>query len=348
MFKNKFLKFSLYICFVAMLISLSAIYNTSATNKTETMGSKYLVPGGEVIGIKLYTKGVHVVDTGFIDTVDGEKSPAKEAGIKSGDFIIKVDGVDVDTIEKFSTLIQNNKELSITYTRKGKMKTTVLTPVLSSVDNSFKAGLLIRDSTAGIGTLTFYDPETKLFGALGHGINDQDTGKLLTLKNGKVYKAHLTSVVKSQNGVPGEINGTFIGENNNIGTLELNSYKGVFGKLNTKLSDKKTYKVAEKDEIKMGEAYIMCSVENDTVKEYKIEIINVVKNSPFKNEGLTIKITDPKLLSITDGILQGMSGSPILQNDKIVGAVTHVFVNDPTRGYGIFIENMLAEAEKSK
>ena len=296
MLKNKNFKIILYVFAISVLISSVGIYNTEAKDTVNKTYPEYLIPGGEVIGIKLYTNGVHVVDTGYIDTVDGRKSPANDAGIKSGDFITEINNSRVDTIEDFTNHIQSNNPIDIVYYRKNKKKHTTLKPALSSVDNSFKAGMWIRDSTAGIGTLTFYDPVTKKFGALGHGINDHDTGKLLTLKKGKIYKTHLTSVVKAENGEPGEINGTFIGNNNNIGIMKLNTKRGIYGTLDEPINLNKPLKVAKTDEIETGKATILCTVENNKVSEYEIEIINIIKNSPFKNEGLTIKITDKKLL----------------------------------------------------
>ncbi len=342
MFKNNYKKIILYMSAV-MLIIIAGYFGADKdiVNVEATSYPEYLIAGGNVIGIKLYTDGVHVVDTDFVETIEGKKSPAVKAGIKSGDYITEINGKKISTIEEFVNTIKGPEKISITYVRKGKVKNTMIEPALSSNDNSYKIGIWVRDSTAGIGTVTFYNPETKEFGALGHSVNDSDTKKLLNLKSGKIYKTHLTSVTKSKDGHPGEINGTFVGENNYVGYLTKNTSNGIFGIMEKDISGGKKYKVATRDEVKTGEATILCSIDDDGVKEYKIEIINVIKSDAFKNEGMTIKLTDPVLLQKTDGILQGMSGSPIIQNDKLVGAITHVFINNPQKGFGIFIEDMI-------
>lgn len=341
--KNNFKKLFLYtLAFTVLVLVSISTEKSSAENTSASNFPDYVQVGGNVIGIKLYTKGVHVVSTGYVNTADGRRSPAIKSGIKSGDFITKVNGKEVNTIEEFTSAIQVNTEIEIEYYRKERVYKTKIVPVLSSNDAVFKAGIWVRDSTAGIGTMTFYDPATGCFGALGHGINDSDTGKLMTLKDGKIYKAHLTSVTKGRSGSPGELNGTFIGEDNVIGSIVKNSSNGVFGILNSGV-DNKLCKIGYKEDVHEGGAAIICCAEDDSPKEYGVKIINVIKNNPFNYEGITFKVTDNELLEKTDGILQGMSGSPIIQDGKIIGAVTHVFINNPTKGYGIFIENMLSE-----
>ena len=333
---------------IAFLTVGTALANAKNAADSDSVYPQMLIPGGNVIGVKLYTRGVHIVGISYVKTADGRKLPAKDAGLRIGDFITKIDGTDVDTIEDFSKKMQNGGTLSLTVDRGGNILSTEITPALSADDNSFKAGIWVRDSTAGIGTVTYYNPEDNTFGGLGHGITDRDTGKLLSLKNGKLYNAKVTSVTKGEHGIPGELSGTFAGDENYAGEILLNTNCGIFGKYTNIPLSHQPLPVAKNDEITEGKAHIYTSTYNSTIQMYEIEIVKVIKSSPFSSKGMVIKVTDPALLNKTNGIVQGMSGSPILQNGKIVGAVTHVFVNDPTRGYGIFIENMLAEAEKIK
>jgi stage IV sporulation protein B len=225
----------------------------------------------------------------------------------------------------------------------------LVTPKVSQSDGSFKIGAWVKDAASGIGTLTFYDPDSKSFAALGHGICDTETGELLTIGNGQILASSIVSIDKGEKGIPGELNGIFKDDSPILGEIKSNNNCGIFGTSESDLlSTANRIPVAARDEVKPGSAYILANIEGNKIEKFNIEIIRIMPKAISSQKGMIIRITDEKLISKTGGIVQGMSGSPILQNGRIVGAVTHVFVNDPTRGYGIFIENMLAEAEKAK
>ena len=304
-----------------------------------------LIPGGNVIGVKFYIDGVHVLNSDNVETAYGRKNPAKDAGIKSGDYIKEVNSIPVYTNEDLSRIIQFSDEADLTIVRNGYQFKTKIKPVVSSEDGNKKLGIWVRDSTAGIGTVTFYNPENNTFGALGHAISDQDTGKILLMRSATAYNAAVTTIRKGKSGDPGELGGVFLTDERYLGELFSNSPVGIFGSYNKQITNRQPIPVAHQSEITEGSATIYCSTKNEEIEEYQIEISKIIKSSLYTSKGMIIKITDPRLLDKTEGIVQGMSGSPIIQNGKLVGAITHVFINDPTRGYGIFIENMLAEAE---
>lgn len=297
--------------------------------------SDYIIPGGENIGIEIKSKGVMVVG---LYEVNG-KYLTKD--LKIGDMITKINDQKVETIDDMTKLIGNSNEtIKINYIRDNKEETTTMN-LIKDENNIYKTGLYVKDEIKGIGTLTFIDPNTKLFGALGHEIIEKSTGQILEVKDGKIYNSKVTNIEPSRDGNPGEKNAIFKDE---IGEIKENTNKGIFGEYKEKLPNKKQYKVAKINEIKTGEAKILTVLNDEEVKEYKIEIIKISdKNEKIKN--LLFEITDKELLETTGGIVQGMSGSPIIQNDNIIGAVTHVVVDSPTKGYGIFITNMLEEAE---
>ncbi len=311
---------------------------------------KYIVPSGDTIGIKLYTKGLLVVGVSDFVGNDGKAhAPAKEAGIKEGDRIIKVNGVEVKTSEDFSKIVKEAQyPVSMTIQRQEQEIEVMVNPGFAKEDNSIKVGIWVRDSTAGIGTLTFYDPTTSSFAALGHAICDSDTGEIMTVRKGSIITCDVASVTKGTSGEPGELVGSFSGTN--LGEIQTNSELGVYGTLDnySEIEFSEALEAATRFQIKEGQASILADVDGKGVKEYSAEIVKLSKSARVDNKGMVIKITDEELIEKTGGIVQGMSGSPIIQNGKLVGAVTHVFVNDPTRGYGIFIENMLSEAEKIK
>ena len=306
-----------------------------------------VIPGGESIGIKIHTEGVLVVKISSVQTDGGEKlTPAKDAGLKEGDIVTKVDGETVKNSDHFSSLINEKGAdgIELELVRDTQTQTLRLSPVL--VGESYKIGAWIRDSTAGIGTLTFVKPDTKVFGALGHGISDVDTSLLLKVAQGSITNCRIVSAQRGQKGTPGELRGVF--EGNDIGIIKQNSNVGLYGVYgDVKSLDKTPVKIATRFEVQQGSATIISTIDTNGPLEYDIEIEKVMTNSSDA-KGMIVKVTDERLLEKTGGIVQGMSGSPILQNGKIVGAITHVFINDPTRGYGIFIENMLSEAEKIK
>lgn len=299
--------------------------------------SDYIIPGGENIGIEIKSKGVMVVG---LYEVNG-KYIAKESGLKVGDIITKINDQKAETIDEMTKIIgSSNETIKINFLRDDKEQTTTMN-LIKDENNIYKTGLYVKDEIKGIGTLTFIDPSTKLFGALGHEIIEKSTGQILEVKDGKIYNSKVTNIEPSRDGNPGEKNALF---KNEIGEIKENTNKGIFGKYNEKLPEKTKYKVAKQNEIKTGEAKILTVLNDEEVKEYKIEILKI-SDKEEKTKNLLFEITDKELLETTGGIVQGMSGSPIIQDNYIIGAVTHVVVDSPTKGYGIFITNMLEEAE---
>ena len=310
---------------------------------------KYLIPSGDTIGIKLYTDGLLVVSVSEFPSDGGDVSPAKEAGLKKGDRITKINALPITSSEDFSRKINSLPHpVSLTVIRDTESLSLDLYPQKSTSDGMYKLGAWVRDSTAGIGTLTYYDPSDSSFASLGHGICDTDTGEIMKVRQGNIISCEILSITKGESGTPGEITGGFTSAE--LGTISDNNGFGVYGTVkNTETIElSKPLPIGTRFEVKEGEASILADVDGMGVTEYNIEILNVSKSAKKDNKGIVLKITDQKLLDKTGGIVQGMSGSPIIQNGKLVGAVTHVFVNDPTRGYGIFIENMLSETEKIK
>ncbi len=304
--------------------------------------AKMLIPGGSPVGVKLLAEGVMVVKTA--EVTEGV-SPASEAGICAGDNIISANGEELNSSARLSEIIENSDGEPIVFEvmRNGKRFTATVTPVYSENDGTYKAGLWIRDSTAGVGTLTFIDPETGIFGALGHPISDSDTLTTLPLGSGEIVDVVITGYDRGERGCPGELYGTFV-SGLASGTIELNCEQGIFGTM-TYPSRQEAIPIAFKSEVRTGPATILTTIDGSTPQEFEVEIERVTLSSAAKSKNIIIKVTDPELLELTGGIVQGMSGSPIIQDGKLVGAVTHVFVSDPTRGYGIFIENMLDAAD---
>lgn len=300
--------------------------------------SKKIIPGGETIGIELKTDGIMVV--GFYQ-VNG-KMLAKDAGFELGDRITKVNGEGVTTIEGMITKIkeQNKDQVTLSFMRGKKEHNTSLSLVKDDT-GTLKTGLFVKDQISGIGTLTYLDPTTQIYGALGHEIADKNTLSKVELKTGKIFYSSITGITKSVDGAPGEKNAKF---NSQIvfGNLRENEKSGIFGTYGETLQ-KDAVEVAEADDVKLGEASIRTVIEGTKVEDFKINILKVDKENDTKN--ILFEITDTTLLSKTGGIVQGMSGSPIMQNGKIIGAVTHVIVNDSKKGYGIFITTMLKEGE---
>lgn len=319
--------------------------------EVNVVNRKHLIPGGNAIGVRLNTKGVLVVAITDVIGIDGKKySPAKEAGIKNGDSILTIDNIKVKDANHVVELLNDNKKEKrlILIERNGIQYETEIEPVKSLQDNSYRLGIWVRDKTAGIGTLTFYDKESKVFGALGHGITDIDTGNLLDVEHGKIMNAKIANIEQGTRGNPGEIKGIFYETNNILGEIHKNSNFGIYGKIKDnvlKNSKKEALPIGFKEEVKEGKAYILSTIEDDKVEKFEIEILKTQMQDNPGQKSMTIKIKDKKLLEKTGGIVQGMSGSPIIQNGKLIGAITHVFVNDPTKGYGIYIEWMLNQID---
>ncbi|MCG5103003.1 SpoIVB peptidase [Oceanobacillus alkalisoli] len=310
-----------------------------------------LIPGGQSIGVQLETLGVLVVGHHSIQGKEGSLSPGQDAKVLIGDMIVEINGKPIKDMSEIKPLVntagKQNEELKITLKRGNETLNTSLQPVQDKRDQEYKIGLYIRDSAAGIGTMTFHDPETKRYGALGHVISDMDTKKPIELMRGKIVRSSVVHIEKGNQGTPGEKQARFSADRNVIGSIVKNTPHGIFGVLNSTITNDnydKPLPITRSDEVKEGPAKILTVVADEKVEEFDIEIVSSVPQKKADIKGMVLKITDPRLLESTGGIVQGMSGSPIIQDGKIVGAVTHVFVNDPTSGYGVHIEWMLNDA----
>ncbi|NHC40014.1 SpoIVB peptidase [Bacillus sp. MM2020_1] len=310
-----------------------------------------VIPGGQSIGVKLNTVGVLVVGHHLINTISGKKSPGEIAGIKIGDIITEINGNKIEKMTDVAPFVQaagqEGKPLDMVISRESGKITTKLTPLKDKGENIYKLGLYIRDSAAGIGTMTFVHPQSKKYGALGHVISDMDTKQPIVVEDGQIVRSTVTSIEKGSNGDPGEKLARFSSDREIVGNIQKNSPFGIFGEMAKELKNgvmDKPLPIALSHQVKEGPAKILTVVNDDRVEEFDIEIVSTIPQKFPATKGMVIKVTDPKLLKKTGGIVQGMSGSPIIQDGKLIGAVTHVFVNDPTSGYGVHIEWMLNEA----
>lgn len=301
--------------------------------------SKYIVAGGDNIGLQINNNGIIVA--GFYKV--GESFPGQDANLIKGDIILKADGKDVKTIDDFIGTIKesNQRSLKLVYQRNEKQETTTLN--LINDDGVVKTGLYVKDMVSGIGTLTYIDPNTKIYGALGHEVLEQTTGTMINVKDGKIFNSNVTGIEKSTRGEPGAKNAN-TNANDIYGNIKENTISGIFGNYTKKINQDKLYKVAGYEDIKLGEAKIITVLDGNLKKEYKINIIKV-NNEKNDNKNILFEIVDEELMNKTGGIIQGMSGSPIIQGENIIGAVTNVVVNNPKRGYGILITSMLEEGE---
>lgn len=305
---------------------------------------KTVIPMGNAIGMKLYTKGVLVVGLTPINGIEAYK----DSGIQEGDTLVQVNGEDIGSTEELMNVVNLAKGVTVELkyiTKDGKEKIGSITPVMTQ-NNIYRIGLWVRDAAAGVGTLTFYEPETSYFGCLGHGITDIDTSDLINLDRGELVTTNILSIQKGLVGFPGQINGTI--ENSIfIGDIYLNSENGIYGVIDDLeyIKNKEELKVSSRNEVQTGLAYILCELENGEIKEYEIEIEKIYLSNYEDNKSMQIRIVDDELLEKTGGIVQGMSGAPIIQNNKFIGAVTYVLVNDPTTGYGVFADIMMNEIE---
>lgn len=311
-----------------------------------------VIPIGTAIGMKLYTKGVLVVGMSQIkDANDEKKRPYENSGIEQGDTIIAINNNEVSNTNELIEEVNNSNGNAITvkYEKNNDTLETSITPVKSG--NEYKLGLWVRDAAAGVGTLTFYEPNTNLFMALGHGISDIDTEKIVDIASGELITASILTIKKGVKGTPGEIRGT-IENGNNIGKIGKNTNLGVYGTVTNKnyldISGMEEMEVATRSEIQEGKAQIICQLDNNGRKTYEIEIEKIYLANNTDNKSMLIKVTDKELLEKTGGIIQGMSGAPVIQNGKFVGAVTNVLVNDPTQGYAIFGDMMIKQMRSVK
>jgi len=295
-----------------------------------------LVPVGEAVGLKLNAKGI--VIAGFEEEFS---SPAEQAGMQKGDVILSVNGQEVNDLQALGEVLKQGGRMNLQVQRNGRTLHVQVTPRREG--DTYRLGCYVRDGISGIGTVTFYDPETGCFGALGHGVSDPQTHELLPIRDGSVVDTKVTQVQKGCVGTPGALRGSFE-EEKALGSIEKNTDCGLFGVLE-QVPEGQAIPVAQKEQVRLGAATIRSNVQGDEVRDYAVTIEQVELNEDADGRNLLLRVIDPVLLEQTGGIVQGMSGSPILQNGRIVGAVTHVLINDPTRGYGIFIENMLEAAE---
>lgn len=331
---------------VAAMASVPVMTGTVQSQSDAAVVPETVIPMGTAVGIKLFSDGVLVVGLSGVETQNGSVSPGRLSGLKAGDVITHINGSEVDTIEQVQKLLaqQGEEQLTIQAVRSNKNLQLTARPVVNQ-QGVRQLGVWLRDSMAGIGTVTYYDPNTGAFAALGHGVNDTDTATLMPLESGSIMPAAVSEVKKGLPGQPGELHGDF-DLTRDLGTLYANTERGIFGRSEklTAPEGVKPMEIAKKEEVKTGKATILSGVRGAQVEEFDVELVCVDPASKG-NRNMLVKVTDPELLELTGGIVQGMSGSPIIQDGKLIGAITHVLVNDPARGYGIFIENMLEAAK---
>lgn len=308
---------------------------------------KKVYPGGVPIGIYLETEGVYVVGTGEVQAADGLRYEPAAQAVQTGDYILAVNGRKIHDKDELISCVQENRSdmVILKILRKGEIIQVKLQAVESG-EQGYKLGIWVKDDVQGIGTLTYME-ENGTYGALGHGITDPDTGELLAASGGSLYDTKILEIIKGERGTPGEISGTITYSDRHVrGTIDENTEAGIFGTVDQSIGEELEHEwkeVAFKQEIHIGTAYIRSAVSGE-LKDYEIRIQEIRLNEDDVNKGMIFQVTDPELLELTGGVIQGMSGSPILQDGRLIGAVTHVLVNDPTKGYGIFIENMLDAA----
>ncbi len=346
------------ICALAVVSQASAasmIYNNHDVfiigDDTETIAvvnlsenqNKTVYLGGKTVGIAIYTDGLYVNDIVTIENEQGKNvSPATKAGIKKGDYIVKANGIKLNDISNIDAIVKNSKgsKVRLSIKRNGNVIETDVEPVRAKTDGQYRLGIKMRDSAAGLGTVTFIDPLNKSYAALGHSINDNDTGEMLNIRDGRIVECVVTGVKKAERHKAGELKGTFGVNAIQYGSIKNNSKFGLNG-LFYETDVFEEIQLGSKYDVEEGEAFIYSDFEGNGIKKYSIEIVKVNNQTYPSEKGMVIRVTDKNLIDKTGGIVQGMSGSPIVQKDKLVGAVTHVLIDDPTRGYGIFIEYMM-------
>lgn len=313
------------------------------------VAEKVLVPGGQSVGVKMDVKGVLIVGLEEIEGKNGEKvNPGLLSGLQIGDIIMEINGTEVYRADEVQELVNEIKDtIKLKVKRNTDIVNISINPVESGEDGLYKLGVWVKDKSAGIGTLTYYDPSDSTFGALGHGIVDPETNSILSVDTGVLLESKVEDVREGKSGEPGEIKGIFYHSSDPLGSLEKNSSFGVFGLAYHPIENpiySKPIAVGTREQVELGKAYMLTTLSNNEIKRFEIEIEKIENQDSSSGKNMVIKVTDEELLKESGGIVQGMSGSPIIQNDRIIGAVTHVFVNDPQRGYGIFIENMLKKS----
>ena len=329
--------------------ALLEVPSQSVVHTCGTAAGETVIPIGKAVGIKLFSDGVLVVGLAPVETTGGSCYPGRDCGLKEGDVITHINGEEVDAIEQVQAVVAQQRDTPLTIQAvRGQKQLQLTASAAENRQGDYQLGVWLRDSMAGIGTLTFYDPDSGIFAALGHGINDVDTAMLMPLESGSIMPASVSEVKKGTSGDPGELHGQF-DLTRDLGTLYANTNLGIFGQmpLENLDTDQKPVPVASRDEVEVGPATILSNIRGDEVEEFTIEITKVYAPGDG-TRNLMLEVTDPRLLEATGGIVQGMSGSPILQNGRLVGAVTHVLINDAARGYGILAENMFRQATGSQ
>lgn len=317
------------------------------TVQVHVVPKKQVTPCGTPFGVKIRTQGVMIIEISDVMTDKGLISPAKNAGLQKGDIITEIDNKSISSNEDLEQALQDSKEniINLSIMRNEQLMNVSLKPIKSCDDEKYRAGIWVRDSSAGIGTLTFIDSDTNTFAGLGHGICDIDTGKVLSVAKGEIVKAFISNIKRGKIGFPGELKGHFI-DSESIGTLCENNNIGLYGVIKHPVTNSHTIDIGMKQHVKKGPAKILTTINGTEPSYYDINIdsINYNTNCPTKN--IKITVTDPILIEKTGGIVQGMSGSPIIQNGMLIGAVTHVFINNPSKGYAIFAETMMTNSNK--
>lgn len=340
-----------FVLLVAVITGISLVVKQTeepAPAAINVVTEKVLMPGGQSIGVKMDVKGVLIVGLQEIETITGEVvNPGILSGLQIGDTILEINGQKVYRATEVQNIVNKIRgEVLLKLQRKNDIIEISLTPVIAKSDNMYKLGIWVKDKTAGIGTLTYYDPQNNYYGALGHAITDPETSAILPVAEGELVNSRVESVKQGKAGEPGEIRGIFYEADDPLGSLEKNTEFGIFGNLYGKITNPyydEPLPIGYQDSVTVGPAYILTTLDNNKVDCFEIEIEKVNKQTKPDTKSMTIKVTDERLLKKSGGIVQGMSGSPIIQNGRLIGAVTHVFVNNPEKGYGIFIEWMMQE-----
>lgn len=327
-------------------VQISVLHSIPVKSATVTVSKRqYVVPSGDIFGVKIFTDGVLIVGMDDVFTDNGAVNPAKDAGLKIGDVILSVNGTPISKTAQLTQALQTDGDsVTVCARRDGKELTVQLKLAYSQNEHIKKAGLWVRDSTAGVGTMTFYNPENGVFGGLGHAICDIDTGEIMPFQSGVAVQTEINGCYKGSAGITGELCGVF--QDKNIGELYSNRQTGVYGMLESFDSSAVSLPVATKNEVKTGYAQIISTVDETGPHYYDVQITKIYPNSDENGKNMIVEVTDSALIAKTGGIIQGMSGSPIVQNGMLVGAVTHVFVNNALQGYGIFAETMLRNANE--
>ncbi len=353
-FKNRLIRCAV-IFFLTLILLLAYGWLEDWKNQTfeavNVVSERVLVPGGQSVGIQMDVKGVLIVGLEEIETEDGIVSPGYLAGLQIGDMILSINGTPVYYAEDVSQIVSHGGQiLDMVVLRKKEELKFQIQPVKVLNEESFKIGVWVKERIAGIGTLSFYDPQSNMFAALGHGIYESQTGTLLESSTGELLRTEVKSIKEGTAGKPGEIRGIFYSDEKEIGSVKQNSQFGVYseGLDFNDLQNSEPMIMASQEQIEEGPATIRTTIDGSKVETFDIHIDKVNRQNTPGSKGIELTVTDDKLLSYCGGIVQGMSGSPIIQNGRIVGAVTHVFVNNPTKGYGIFAEWMVQECEKSR